>query len=76
VTTWVGLTVSGLVTICCPALFRLIEPAEGSIIIDDVTTTTIGLHDLRQKITILPQVIKKKAKNITLSKQFQTGDLL
>ena len=38
------------------ALFRLIEPAEGSIVIDDITTTTIGLHDLRRKITILPQV--------------------
>ncbi|XP_076093490.1 ATP-binding cassette sub-family C member 3-like isoform X1 [Mytilus galloprovincialis] len=37
------------------ALFRLIEPAEGSIVIDDITTTTIGLHDLRRKITILPQ---------------------
>ncbi|VDI22201.1 ATP-binding cassette, subfamily C (CFTR/MRP), member 3 [Mytilus galloprovincialis] len=37
------------------ALFRIIEPAEGSIVIDGITTTTIGLHELRRKITILPQ---------------------
>ncbi|XP_076093492.1 ATP-binding cassette sub-family C member 3-like isoform X1 [Mytilus galloprovincialis] len=37
------------------ALFRIIEPAEGSIVIDGITSTTIGLHELRRKITILPQ---------------------
>ncbi|ESN96295.1 hypothetical protein HELRODRAFT_163344 [Helobdella robusta] len=37
------------------ALFRLIEPSEGSIIIDGVDITSIGLHQLRSKITILPQ---------------------
>ncbi|XP_012944065.1 multidrug resistance-associated protein 1 [Aplysia californica] len=37
------------------ALFRLIEAASGSIIIDSNTISDIGLHDLRSKITILPQ---------------------
>ncbi|XP_062568069.1 multidrug resistance-associated protein 1-like [Saccostrea cucullata] len=37
------------------ALFRLIEPAGGDIRIDDMSISSIGLHDLRSKITILPQ---------------------
>lgn len=37
------------------ALFRLIEVSEGDIIIDDVNINKIGLHDLRHKITIIPQ---------------------
>lgn len=37
------------------ALFRLSEP-EGNIYIDGVLISDIGLHDLRQKITIIPQV--------------------
>ena len=38
------------------ALFRMIEPAGGRITIDGVDTREIGLHDLRSKITIIPQV--------------------
>jgi len=38
------------------ALMRLIEPAEGRILIDGVDITTLGLHDLRSHITIIPQV--------------------
>ena len=37
-------------------LFRINESAEGEIIIDDVNIAKIGLHDLRFKITIIPQV--------------------
>ncbi|XP_074483904.1 ATP-binding cassette sub-family C member 4-like [Sebastes fasciatus] len=36
------------------ALFRLAEP-QGKIYIDGVLTSEIGLHDLRQKISIIPQ---------------------
>jgi ABC-type multidrug transport system fused ATPase/permease subunit len=38
------------------ALFRLIEAATGSIVIDRHTIEQMGLHDLRSRITILPQV--------------------
>lgn len=37
------------------ALFRMIEPAEGRIIIDNVDIKQLGLHDLRSNITIIPQ---------------------
>lgn len=40
-------------TLC---LFRLLEAAEGEISIDDVKISEIGLHDLRSKLTIIPQV--------------------
>ncbi|XP_055020449.1 ATP-binding cassette sub-family C member 4-like [Boleophthalmus pectinirostris] len=36
------------------ALFRLSEP-EGKIYIDGVLTSELGLHDLRQKMSIIPQ---------------------
>ncbi|KHJ93661.1 ABC transporter transmembrane region [Oesophagostomum dentatum] len=37
------------------ALFRMIEPASGKIIIDNVDIASIGLHDLRGNLTIIPQ---------------------
>lgn len=40
-------------TLC---LFRLLEAAKGEIIIDEVKISDIGLHDLRSKLTIIPQV--------------------
>ncbi len=38
------------------ALFRIIEPAGGSILIDGIDIASLGLEDLRSKITIIPQV--------------------
>ncbi|KAB7499300.1 Multidrug resistance-associated protein 1, partial [Armadillidium nasatum] len=37
------------------ALFRIIEPAGGIISIDGIDVAKIGLHDLRSKLTIIPQ---------------------
>lgn len=37
------------------ALFRMIEAAEGQICIDGVDISQLGLHDLRSRITIIPQ---------------------
>ncbi|KAG9350266.1 hypothetical protein JZ751_026620, partial [Albula glossodonta] len=39
-------------TLC---LFRLLEAASGEITIDEVKISDIGLHDLRSKLTIIPQ---------------------
>ena len=38
------------------ALFRIIEPAGGKILIDGLDIADLGLHDLRSKLTIIPQV--------------------
>ncbi|XP_022670317.1 multidrug resistance-associated protein 1-like isoform X4 [Varroa destructor] len=37
------------------ALFRVLEPASGKIIIDGIDIRDIGLHDLRHRLTIIPQ---------------------
>lgn len=36
-------------------LFRIIEAAEGRILIDGTDIATLGLHDLRSRLTIIPQ---------------------
>lgn len=38
------------------ALYRIIEPCGGRILIDGIDTSTIGLWDLRSKLSLVPQV--------------------
>jgi ATP-binding cassette subfamily C (CFTR/MRP) protein 1 len=38
------------------SLFRIVEAAEGSIFVDGVDISNIGLHTLRSRLTIIPQV--------------------
>lgn len=38
------------------SLFRMVEPSRGSITIDGVDALRVGLQDLREAISIIPQV--------------------
>ena len=37
-------------------MFRLLDLYEGDILVDDVNINNLGLHDLRHRLTIIPQV--------------------
>lgn len=69
----VGRTGSGKSTLLI-SLLRIVESCEGKITIDGIDVSKIGLHDLRNKVTIIPQepilFVGTIRKNIDLFNQY------
>ncbi|EGO28860.1 hypothetical protein SERLADRAFT_434751 [Serpula lacrymans var. lacrymans S7.9] len=49
-----GRTGSGKSTLAM-SILRFVDPSSGRIVIDGIDTSTIGLHDLRSRLTFIPQ---------------------
>lgn len=56
-------------------LFRILEAAGGQIIIDGVDIASIGLHDLREKLTIIPQVSSRTCSVLAAGDRFYAGNI-
>lgn len=56
-------------------LFRILEAAGGQIIIDGVDIASIGLHDLREKLTIIPQVSSRTFSVPAAGDSFYAGNI-
>ena len=57
-------------------MFRILEAAEGNILIDGLDIAKMGLKDLRSKLTIIPQVMQSVCINIVgNSDSFKQGCL-
>jgi ABC-type Mn2+/Zn2+ transport system ATPase subunit len=50
-----GRTGSGKSTLAM-SILRFVDPVEGRILIDGIDISTIGVHDLRSRLTFIPQV--------------------
>lgn len=50
-------------------IFRILEAAEGKIVIDGINIASLGLHDLRSRLTIIPQVSKIGTWELGIGKQ-------
>ncbi|VEU22974.1 DEKNAAC104040 [Brettanomyces naardenensis] len=61
------------------AIFRIIEATSGHICIDEVNTSTIGLYDLRSRLSIIPQDAQifqgTIRSNIDPERQFEDSDI-